>query len=96
MKAIRRLCEDDVKLMGDVSDVMNKVFTKGEIMEGLIEELKEFQKEAQNWEQLFQNEGKLIKSTYILLTLLFNFEIMFYIRNILETFHNKSLYSMIH
>lgn len=82
--------------MGDVSDVMNKVFTKGEIMEGLIEELKEFQKEAQNWEQLFQNEGKLIKSTYILLTLLFNFEIMFYIRNILETFHNKSLYSMIH
>lgn len=82
--------------MGDVSDVMNKVFTKGEIMEGLIEELKEFQKEAQNWEQLFQNEGKLIKSTYILLTLLFNFEIMFYIRNILETVHNKSLYSMIH
>lgn len=82
--------------MGDVSDVMNKVFTKGEIMEGMIEELKEFQKEAQNWEQLFQNEGKLIKSTYILLTLLFNFEIMFYIRNILETFHNKSLYSMIH
>lgn len=82
--------------MGDVSDVMNKVFTKGEIMEGLIEELKEFQKEAQNWEQLFQNEGKLIKSTYIFLTLLFNFEIMFNIRNILETFHNKSLYSMIH
>lgn len=82
--------------MGDVSDVMNKVFTKGEIMEGLIEELKEFQKEAQNWEQLFQNEGKLIKSTYILLTLLVNFEIMFYIRNILETVHNKSLYSMIH
>lgn len=71
--------------MGDVSDVMNKVFTKGEIMEGMIEQLKEFQKEAHNWEQLFQNEGKLIKSTYILLTLLFNIEIMFYIRNILET-----------
>lgn len=32
--------------MGDVSDVMNKVFMKGEIMEGLIEELKEFQKEV--------------------------------------------------
>lgn len=57
---------DDVKLMGDVCDVMNKVFTKGEIMEGMIEQLKEFQKEVQNWEQLYQNEGKLIKSTNIL------------------------------
>lgn len=28
---------DDVKLMGDVCDVMNKVFMKGEIMEGMIE-----------------------------------------------------------
>lgn len=57
---------DDDKLMGDVCDVMNKVFTKGEIMEGMIEKLKEFQKEVQNWEQLYQNEGKLIKSTNIL------------------------------
>lgn len=57
---------DDVKLMGDVCDVMNKVFTKGEIMEGMIKQLKEFQKEVQNWEQLYQNEGKLIKSTNIL------------------------------
>lgn len=57
---------DDVKLMGDVCDVMNKVFTKGETMEGMIEQLKEFQKEVQNWEQLYQNEGKLIKSTNIL------------------------------
>lgn len=57
---------DDVKLIGDVCDVMNKVFTKGEIMEGMIEQLKEFQKEVQNWEQLYQNEGKLIKSTNIL------------------------------
>lgn len=55
--AIRRLSMDDVKLMGDVCDVMNKVFTKGEIMEGMIEQLKEFQKEVQNWEQLYQNEA---------------------------------------
>lgn len=76
---------DDVKLMGDVCDVMNKVFTKGEIMEGMIEQLKAFQKDAQNFEQLYQNEGKLIKFIYILLNLRFNFEIKYCIRNILET-----------
>lgn len=76
---------DDVKLMGDVCDVMNRVFTKGEIMEEMIKQLNAFQKDAQNWEQLYQNEGKLIKFICILLNLRFNFEIKYCIRNILET-----------
>lgn len=52
---------DDVKLVRDVCDIMNKVFTKGEFMEEKIVQLNAFQKDAKNWEQLCQNEGKLSK-----------------------------------
>lgn len=57
-KAIRRLSSEDVKLIEDVCDVLNKVFTKGEIMEEMIQELRVFQKNARKWEELCQSEGK--------------------------------------
>lgn len=57
-KAIRRLTLEDVQLIEDVSDVLNKVFTKGEIMEEMIQELRVFQKNARKWEELCQSEGK--------------------------------------
>lgn len=49
---------EDVQLIEDVCDVLNKVFTKGEIMEEMIQELRVFQKNARKWEELCQSEGK--------------------------------------
>lgn len=49
---------EDVQLIEDVCDVLNKGFTKGEIMEEMIQELRVFQKNARKWEELCQSEGK--------------------------------------
>lgn len=39
-KAIRRLTSEDVQLIEDACDVLNKVFTKGEIMEEMLQQLR--------------------------------------------------------
>lgn len=44
-QAIRRLSKDNVKLMEDTCDILNRVFTKGKDMETMMEKLKDFKKE---------------------------------------------------
>lgn len=39
-KAIRRITSEDVQLIEDPCDVLNKVFTKGEIMEEMLQQLR--------------------------------------------------------
>lgn len=39
-KAIRRITSEDVQLIEDACDVLNKVFTKGEIMEEMLQQLR--------------------------------------------------------
>lgn len=44
-QAIRRLSKDNVKLMEDTCDILNRVFTKGKDMETMMEKLKDYKKE---------------------------------------------------
>lgn len=39
-KAIRKITSEDVQLIEDACDVLNKVFTKGEIMEEMLQQLR--------------------------------------------------------
>lgn len=39
-KVIRRITSEDVQLIEDACDVLNKVFTKGEIMEEMLQQLR--------------------------------------------------------
>lgn len=51
---------NDVQLMKNCCDIMNKVFIKGESLEKTKEELKLSQEETEKWEKLTPNKGNNI------------------------------------
>lgn len=53
------MSDNDVKLLEQIADVMNKVFIKGENMAEIVEKLRKFKTETKQLEQLFGYEGKI-------------------------------------
>lgn len=45
LQAIKRLSKDDVKLIEETCDILNRVFTKGKDLENMMEKLKDYKKE---------------------------------------------------
>lgn len=58
-KAIRRLSKNDVKLTEDICDAMNKIVTKGEILEKMIVERQIIKEEVIKWKYI-PLTGKMI------------------------------------
>lgn len=58
-KAIRRLSQNDVKMMEDICDIMNKVITTGEKMDEMIVQIKIIQKENNEWEDFSGIKGMI-------------------------------------
>lgn len=63
-KAIRSLSKNDVKLTEDICDAMDKIFTKGEIMEKIVE-LRIIQKEIIKWQFIWTSGIIIYYSTLI-------------------------------
>lgn len=51
------MSNDDAKLMEDICDVMDKVFTKGKHIDGMICKLKVFQMEIIRWREIYKSKG---------------------------------------
>lgn len=69
-KAIRRLSKNDVKLTEDICDAMNKIVTKGEIVEKMTVELQIIKEEVIKWKyipltgRLIYYSAKFFKNDY--------------------------------
>lgn len=59
ISAIRRLSKNDVKLTEDICDAMNKIVTKGEIVEKMNVELQIIKEEVIKW-KIIPLTGRLI------------------------------------
>lgn len=68
LKAIRRLSMDSPKLIHEISKVLNKVFVDGCEINKMMDEIKQFQKEAEKSEyNLDKLEGKVIRIEIIII-----------------------------
>lgn len=68
LKAIRRLSMDSPKLTHEISKVLNKVFVDGCEINKMMDEIKQFQKEAEKSEyNLDKLEGKVIRIEIIII-----------------------------
>lgn len=52
--AIRRLSKNDVKILEDICDIMNKVITRGKAMDEMIVQIKIIEKETNEWKDFFR------------------------------------------
>lgn len=64
-KTIRRLSKNDVKLTEDICDAMNKIFTKGEVMEKMIVELRTIKKKVIKWQYVLTTDRIIYYSSII-------------------------------
>lgn len=59
-KAIRRLSHDDIQLIEKMSEILNKVVTKGQEMNKIMSDLEDFRKKAEKSEKILKEmEGKM-------------------------------------